>query len=118
MYKKFKERKVMISSMFIIPLEELARYVLNPEDDQSMLLEHLHKNPLAVEEKMKRVIKRILCVQRSKVKLKELGFAYNDSNNFTHGASYFHAKLRGREKELRVLEKTNHFTPFDWKGKE
>lgn len=111
-----KERKIIISTMFILPLEELAMYVLNPKNDSSLLLEYLHNKPLIIENKLKEVIKRILCIQKSKVKLKEIKFNYNDSDNFTHGVSYFNVKLKGTEKELRILEKTNNFTLFDWKG--
>jgi hypothetical protein len=113
-----KERTIIINTMFIIPLEELAVYVLNSGEDNPLLLKYLHNKPLVVEIILEKVIKKILRIQKSRVKLKELKFAYNDSDNFTHGASYFNAKLKGTEKELRILEKSNNFTLFDWEGKE
>ena len=114
MSKKTRERKILIETTFIVPLEELVMHILESEEDISLLLEYLHHKPSIVEEKLKKVIKRILRFQHSPVRLKELKFSYNDSENITHGVSYFKAMLRGTEKELKILGTKNDFTKFQW----
>jgi len=118
MSKKIKENKITIDSMYIIPLEELVMQVLVSEEEISMLLDYLYKSPKIVERVIRKAVKRILRFQKSKIRLSRLNFSYNDSNNITHGASYFKVILKGEEKELREIAGKDKSFFFDWEEKE
>ena len=118
MSKKIEERKITIDSMYIIPLEDLVMQVLVKEEEISMLLDYLYKSPKIVERIIKKTVKRIIHFQKTDVRLKRLNFAYNDSNNITHGASYFKVSLKGDEKELRKVAGKDKSFFFDWEEKE
>ena len=114
MSKKINENKITIDSMYIIPLDDLVMQVLVKEEEITMLLDYLYKSPKIVERIIKKAVKRILHFQKTDVRLKGLNFAYNDSNNITHGASYFKVSLKGDEKELRKVAGKDKSFFFDW----
>lgn len=114
MSKKTNERKICIESMYIIPLEDLVMQVLVSEEEISLLLDYLYKSPKIVERVIHKAVKRILRFQKTDVRLKGLNFAYNDSNNITHGTSYFKVKLKGDEKQLREIAGKDKSFFFDW----
>jgi hypothetical protein len=114
MSKNTKTNKITIDSMYIIPLEELIMQVLVSEEEISMLLDYLYKSPKIVERVIRKAVKRILHYQKVEVRLKELSFAYNDSNNITHGLSYFKVKLKGDEEQLREIAGKDKSFFFDW----
>ncbi len=115
--EKIKDRKITIDSKYIIPLEELVMQVLVSEEEISMLLDYLYKSPKIAERVIRKAVKRILRVQKSNVRLRDLKFAYNDSNNITHGASYFNVSLKGEENELRKIAGKDKSFYFDWEEK-
>ena len=114
MNKKIQERKITIDSIYIIPLEELVMQVLVREEEISMLLDYLYKSPKIVERIIRKAVKRILHFQNTDVRLRGLNFAYNDSNNISHGASYFKVSLKGDENELRKVAGKDKSFFFDW----
>ena len=114
MSKNTKTNKITIDSMYIIPLEELIMQVLVSEEEISMLLDYLYKSPKIVERVIRKAVKRILRFQKTDVRLKGLEFAYNDSNNITHGASYFNVSLKGEENELKKIAGKDKSFFFDW----
>ena len=118
MSKTINTKTITIDSMYIIPLEELVMQVLVSEEEISMLLDYLYKSPVIVERIIRKAVKRIIHFQKAEVRLKGLNFAYNDSNNITHGASYFKVKLKGDEKELREIAGKDKSFFFDWEEKE
>ncbi|NVN96003.1 MAG: hypothetical protein HXX18_12045 [Bacteroidetes bacterium] len=118
MSKKINTNKITIDSMYIIPLEELVMQVLVSEEEISMLLDYLYKSPKIVERVIRKAVKKIIHFQKTDVRLKGLNFAYNDSNNITHGASYFKVSLKGEEKELREIAGKDKSFFFDWEEKE
>ena len=117
MSKKIKENKIIIDSMYIIPLEDLIMQVLVKEEEISILLDYLYKSPKIVERIIKKAVKRILHYQNTDVKIRGLSFAYNDSNNITHGASYFKVVLKGEEQELKKIAGKDKSFFFDWEEK-
>ena len=114
MSKYKKENKITIDSMYIIPLEDLVMQVLVKEEEISLLLDYLYKSPKIIERIIRKTVKRILHFQKTDVRLKGLNFAYNDSNNITHGVSYFKVSLKGDEKELRKVAGKDKSFFFDW----
>jgi hypothetical protein len=113
MSKNLNERRSTIEAVYAIPLEELAMHVIDPVDDCSLLLEYLHNSPSIVEAVLKSIIKRILCFQKSCVRVRELKFAYNDSDNLSHGISYFNVKLRGTKPELKKVAGEDKIFMYD-----
>ena len=118
MSKNINENKITIDSMYIIPLEDLVMQVLVSEEEISMLLDYLSKSPKIVENIIRKIVKKILHYQETDVRLRGLKFAYNDSNNITHGVSYFSVTLKGEEKELRKVAGENKSFFFEWEEKE
>lgn len=116
--EKIKDKKITIDSKYIISLEELVMHVLVSEQEISLLLDYLYKSPSIVERVIRKAVKRILRFQKSNVRLRDLKFAYNDSNNITHGASYFNVSLKGEENELRKIAGKDKSFFFDWGDKE
>ncbi|MFA6925233.1 MAG: hypothetical protein WC223_13390 [Bacteroidales bacterium] len=115
MSKKFKEKIITIEALFVISLEELAFSVLKHEDDYNLLIDILNKNPEIANKKVKENIKRIIRNSKVNVKLKKVKFSYNDSDNFSHGVSYFDVKLKGTEKELKRIAGEDKIFLFNWK---
>ena len=118
MSKNINSKKITIDSMYIIPLEELVMQVLVSEEEISMLLDYLYKSPMIVERIIRKAVKKIIHFQKTDVRLKGLNFAYNDSNNITHGTSYFKISLKGDEKQLREIAGKDKSFFFDWEEKE
>lgn len=118
MTDKLKDRKITIEAELVIPLGELAIYILKKGEEESLLLKLLYNKPEIVNIKIKKIAKEVLRDNKSNVRLKELRFDYNDSDRFSHGASYFKTMLRGTEKELRKIAGENKIFEFDWDEKE
>ena len=109
-----KEKIITIEAELPIPLGELAIYVIKRKEDDSKLLDLLYNKPEIVNIKVKKIIKEIICKKKWNIKLKDLKFDYNDSDNFSHGASYFNVNLKGSEKELKKIAGENRICFFDW----
>jgi hypothetical protein len=114
MFNDLQKRKITINATLAIPLGELAIYVLKRGEDNSKLLDLLHSKPKQVNVRMAEVVRKMLTDEESNIRLKELYFAYYDSDDFSHGASYFDAKLRGRERDLRAITGDDKFFSFNW----
>ena len=114
MFNDLKKRKITINASLAIPLGELAIYILKRGEDNSILLELLHNKPRPVNVKMTEIVRKMLSDEKPNVKLKELYFVYNDSDNFSHGASYFDVKLRGTESDLRAITGDDKFFSLNW----
>ncbi len=109
-----KEKAITIEAELPIPLGELAIYVLKKGDDENCLLDLLYNKPEVVNIQVRKIIKEIICKKKLEIKLKELKFDYNDSDRFSHGASYFKAKLRGTEKSLKKIAGEDRIFFFNW----
>jgi hypothetical protein len=114
MSKKSKERKITIDAMYPIPLDELLMQMFTEEEDHSLLIDYIYHRTSFVEFRIKKVIKRIFRFQKSSVRLRTLKFAYNDSDNISHGIAYFKVTLRGTGRELRKVAGENKIFMFDW----
>ncbi|MCX6232950.1 MAG: hypothetical protein NTZ33_15580 [Bacteroidetes bacterium] len=114
MTKNTNAKKITISSMYIIPLDELVMQVLISEEEISMLFDYLYKSPVKIERIIRKAVKRIIHFQKTDVRLKGLNFAYNDSINITYGASYFKVILKGKEKELKEIAGKDKSFYFNW----
>ena len=109
-----KEKIITIEAELPIPLGELAIYVIKRKEDDSKLLDLLYNKPEIVNIKVKKIMKEIICKKKWNIKLKDLKFDYNDSDNFSHGASYFNVNLKGTEKGLKKIAGENRICFFDW----
>lgn len=113
---KTKEAKIItINSTYSIPLDELIMQVLVSEQELSMLFDYLNNNPIIVENIIKNAVNRILRFQKANVRLRELKFAYNDTNNIADGISYFNCILKGEEQDLRKIAGENKTFNFKWR---
>ena len=60
-------------------------------------------------------MKEVVCRKKLNIKVKELKFDYNDSEDLVMGVAYFKVKLNGTEKELKKLAGDyNKICVFDW----
>ncbi len=114
MSKNLKERKITIEASLIIPLGELAVYVLKRKKIDTILLDLLHSKPELVNIKVNRIVKKVILEKKSAAILKELKFEYNDSDKIIYGAAYFNVTLKGTEKELKKIAGENKMFSFDW----
>ncbi len=111
-----KEIKITIKVKLIIPLQELAIYILKRRKENSVLLDTLNKNPEKVNQTVKRITRGVLRIINPNVRLKQIKFSYYDSVKFIYGSAYFDAKLRGTEKELRKVAGVNKIFQYDWEN--
>jgi hypothetical protein len=118
MTHKTTDKKITLQASLEIPLGELATYLLKKGEEPSNLLNLLYKSPEIVNYKIKKLVREILRDKKSKVRLQDLAFDYNDSDRFSHGASYFKVSLRGTKKELRRVAGANRTFYFDWEERE
>ena len=109
-----KSKEITIDASLIIPLGELAIYILKRGEKDSCLLDLLFNKPEVVNIKIKKIINEIILKKKADIKLKELKFDYNDSDKFSIGASYFYVKLKGTEKELKKIAGEDKTFFFDW----
>jgi hypothetical protein len=114
-----KEKIITIEAELPIPLCNLSVYFLKKgeKDSDSRLLYLLYNKPEIVNIKVKKIVKEIIGKKKLNIMLKDLRFNYNDSDNFSHGASYFKVILKGTEKELKRIAGKNRVCFFDWKEK-
>ena len=111
-----KEKIMTIEAELPIPLGELAVYLLKRGRDGSRLLDILYNKPEIGNIKVKKIIKEIICKKKFKIQIKELNFDYNDSDNLSHGVSYFKVKLKGTENELKKVAGEDKICFFDWEN--
>jgi len=119
MFKKSnsKEKTITIKAVYPISLEELSVHVLKQGEDKSLVFNLLNNKPEVVNIKIKKVIKEIICRKKLNIKIKRILFFYNDSDNYSHGASYFKIKLRGTERELKKIAGEDKICFYDWNEK-
>lgn len=115
--KSNPKEKITIEAELPIPLGELAIYILRRGEDSSRLLDILFNKPETVNIKVKKIIREIICKKKLNIEIKELKFEYNDSDNFSHGASYFAVKLKGIKRELKRIAGENRICFYDWNEK-
>lgn len=112
-----KNKKITIEAELPIPLEELAIYVLDKGQDESLVTGLIDKNPNKVNSIMEKEVREFLEEKKLNITLKELKHQYNDSFNLTHGVAYFSAKLKGTEEELKEIAGDDKEFIFDWNEK-
>ena len=114
MHNNSKEKTITIKAELIISLGELATYVLRKGENNYNLLHMLYNKPKVVNRKIRIIFRDIISKKKAKVLLKGLTFLYNDSDNFSHGSSYFEVILRGTEQEIKKIAGDDKICTFDW----
>ena len=113
-----KEKTISIGAELVIPLGELAIYLLVKGQDESEVNNVLYKTEAKANREIKKIAKSVLVEKKSEVKLNRLKFEYNDSDNISHGAAYFKVKLEGIEKALRKIAGEDKVFEYDWEEHE
>ncbi|MEW6058409.1 MAG: hypothetical protein AB1540_17545 [Bdellovibrionota bacterium] len=86
--------------------------------EQRKLVPHYNKGiAVLANQAMEKVALQILRKKKVEVTLKQIKFSYNDSDNLTHGVSYFKAKLVGKEKELKKIAGEDKPFIYEWQRK-
>jgi len=116
--KKNPEKEIEIETEFPIPLEELAMEIIPKEEDLTGINEILHKHPDKANEAVTKMLNDLIKEEKWEVKVKDVKFDYNDSDNLTHGASYFKVKLQGTEKALRKIAGPDKIFIYEWQENE
>jgi len=114
MHNNSKEKTITIKAELIISLGGLATYVLRQGENNYNLLHLLYNKPKVINRKIRIIFRDIISKKKAKVLLKGLNFLYNDSDNFSHGSSYFEVILRGTERELKKIAGEDMTCTFDW----
>jgi hypothetical protein len=112
-----KNKRITIKSELPIPLGELAIYVLDKGQDESLVTELIDNNPEKVNSIMEKEVREFFEEKKLDIALKELKHEYNDSYNLTHGVAYFSAVLEGTEDELKEIAGDDKEFIFDWNEK-
>ncbi len=112
-----KNKKITIKAELPIPLGELAIYVLDKGQDESLVTELIDNNPAKVNSIMGKEVREFFEEKKLKIILIDLKHDYNDSYNMTHGVAYFSAVLKGTEKELREIAGDDKEFIYDWNEK-
>lgn len=113
-----KEKTIIITAELVIPLGELAIYLLVKGEDPELVKTILYQAQEKANKEIKKIAKSVLVDRKSEVKLNHLKFDYNDSDNISHGAAYFKVKLQGTEKELRKIAGEDKVFEYDWEDHE
>ena len=113
-----KEKTISITAELVIPLGELAIYLLAKGQDETEINKVLYETEEKANKEIKKIAKSVLVERNSEVKLNFLKFDYNDSDNISHGGAYFKVKLLGTEKELRKIAGEDKVFEYDWEDHE
>lgn len=113
-----KEKTITITAELVIPLGELAIYLLVKGQDETEVNKVLYETEEKANMEIKKIAKSVLVERRSEAEITHLKFDYNDSDNLSHGAAYFKVKLQGTEKELRKIAGEDKVFEYDWEEHE
>ena len=116
--KSEKEKMIIIEAELVIPLGELAIYLLVRGKDEAEINNVLYQTEAKANKEIKKIAQSVLIEKKSEAKLKYLKFDYNDSDNISHGAAYFKVKLEGTEKVLRKISGEDKVFEYDWEENE
>lgn len=113
--KPEQEKTIGIEAELVIPLGELAIYLLVKGQDETEVNKILYETEEKANKEIKKIAKSVLVERRSEAEITHLKFEYNDSDNISHGVAYFKVKLQGTEKELRKIAGEDKVFEYDWK---
>lgn len=118
MKNKIQEKIILIKAELVIPLGELAVYLLVKGEGEAEVNTVLYKEETKANNEIKKIVQEVLIEKKSEVKLKYLKFDYNDSDNISHGTAYFKVKLEGTEKALKKIAGEDKVFEYDWEEHE
>ena len=113
-----KEKTIIIEAELVIPLGELAIYLLVKGQDETEVNKVLYETEEKANKEIKKIAQSVLVERKSEAEIKRLKFEYNDSDNISHGAAYFKVKLQGIEKALRKIAGEDKVFEYDWEEHE
>ena len=113
-----KEKSIIIEAELVIPLGELAIYLLVKGEDETEVNNVLYQTEEKANKVIKKIAQEVLIKKKSEVKLNKLKFDYNDSDNISNGTAYFKVKIEGIEKALRKIAGENKVFEYDWEEHE
>lgn len=114
MKNKIQEKIIVIDAELVIPLGELAIYLLVKGEEETKVNTLLYHEEAKVNKEIKKIVQSVLIEKKSEAKLKYLMFDYSDSDNITHGVAYFKVKIEGTEKVLRKIAGEDKVFEYDW----
>ncbi|MBI3518049.1 MAG: DNA adenine methylase [Bacteroidetes bacterium] len=121
--QKSKNKKLLVKSrgktiakktQLGIPLEELAIEMLPEGADPVKIVPIIYNQTSRVEETATILAQQAMIDEKVKAKIKSLHFYYNDSDNISHGVSYFNVELEGTETELKKIAGEDKLFYCEW----
>lgn len=112
--KKEIEKTTTINAELVIPLGELAIYVLPKKENASSIVELLNTKPQVANFILEKMARVIIKKKKIDLKLMKLIFNYYDNETIERGTAYFKATLNGTERALRKMAGENKMFEYDW----
>ena len=109
-----KGNTVIKKTQLGIPLEELASEMLPEGSDPVNIVSVIYEQTSKVEDTATILAQQSLIDEKVKAKVKSLHFYYNDSDNISHGVSYFNVELEGSEQELKKIAGEDKLFYCEW----
>ncbi len=97
-----------------IPLEELAIEMLPKKKSKTEIVDLIYNETARVEEAVTIMAQQAIIDEKLKITVKSVKFKENDSDNISHGASYFKVVLEGKESELKKIAGTDKLFYCEW----
>lgn len=97
-----------------ISLEELAIEMLPKGADSTEILSVIYENTSKVEDAATKLAQQYIIDEKVKAIVKSLNFEHNDSDNISHGASYFNLEIQGSKNELKKIAGPDKIFYCEW----
>ena len=97
-----------------IPLEELAIEMLPKKKSKTEIVDLIYNETARVEEAVTIMAQQAIIDEKLKITVKSVKFKENDSDNISHGASYFNVVLEGAESELKKIAGADKLFYCEW----
>jgi hypothetical protein len=97
-----------------IPLEELAIEMLPKKKSKTEIIDLIYNETARVEDAVTIMAQQAIIDEKLKITVKSVKFKENDSDNISHGASYFNVVLEGAESELKKIAGADKLFYCEW----
>jgi hypothetical protein len=97
-----------------ISLEELAIEMLPKGADSTEILSVIYEMTSKVEDTATKLAQQYIVDEKVKAIVKSLNFEHNDSDNISHGASYFNLEIQGSKNELKKIAGPDKIFYCEW----
>lgn len=95
-------RTIKIKTEFAVPLEVLAS-VFFTKSMEDLIIDKINDEIAEVEDEVKRQAQDLILEKKAPVKVKEVKFIENDSEDISHGSSIYEVTLEGNKQDLEQI---------------